>query len=153
MIRMPGTDYLYHDESIEQWHVKDAVKLAKILAEKGVDFLDITGGGLDQRQKIDVQPGYQIQWASEVKKAVTGTGAVVSGVGSITSALQAQGYIEQGDVDAVMVGRAFLKNPGLVWQWADELGIETHVASQRKYTILINRELGIVANTFRWMAV
>ena len=29
-----------------------------------------------------------------------------------------------------MVGRAFLKNPGLVWQFAEDLGVEITVAHQ-----------------------
>ncbi|KAJ3527980.1 hypothetical protein NM208_g10436 [Fusarium decemcellulare] len=129
-VRMPGTDYLDFDPSLPQWHIEEAGKLARILAGKGVDFIDISGGGLDSRQKITPGPGYQVPWAAAVKKAVEGTGVFVSAVGSITSGKQAQGYLSDGSVDAVLVGRAFLKDPNLVWHWADELDIDIHVPAQ-----------------------
>lgn len=36
----------------------------------------------------------------------------------------------QGQADIIFVGRMFQKNPGLVWQFADDLGVELHHASQ-----------------------
>ncbi|KAM5360754.1 hypothetical protein ACJZ2D_013563 [Fusarium nematophilum] len=130
LVRMPGTDYLDFDPSLPQWHIEEAGRLARILAAKGVDFLDISGGGLDSRQKIAPGPGYQVPWAAAVKKAVADTGIAVSAVGDITSGKQAQGYLSDGSVDAVLVGRGFLKDPNLVWHWADELDIDIHVAAQ-----------------------
>ncbi|RSM05521.1 hypothetical protein CEP52_006208 [Fusarium oligoseptatum] len=130
MVRMPGTDYLDFDPSLPQWHIEEAGKLGRILAGEGVDLLDISGGGLDSRQKITAGPGYQVPWAAAVKKAVEGTGILVTAVGSITSGKQAQGYLSDGSVDAVLVGRGFLKDPNLVWHWADELDIDIHVAAQ-----------------------
>ena len=127
---MPGTDYLDFDPSLPQWHIDEACQLARILADKGVDFLDISGGGLDERQKIIPGPGYQVPWAAAIKKAVAGTSTVVSAVGSITSGKQAQAYLSDGSVDAVLVGRGFLKDPNLVWHWADELGVDVHVPAQ-----------------------
>ncbi|KAM0432928.1 hypothetical protein ACHAPT_004633 [Fusarium lateritium] len=130
LVRMPGTDYLDFDPSLPQWHIEEAGKLGRILADQGVDLLDISGGGLDSRQKITAGPGYQVPWAAAVKKAVEGTGILVTAVGSITSGKQAQGYLSDGSVDAVLVGRGFLKDPNLVWHWADELDIDIHVAAQ-----------------------
>ncbi|RSL71698.1 hypothetical protein CEP51_012011 [Fusarium floridanum] len=130
LVRMPGTDYLDFDPSLPQWHIEEAGKLGRILAGEGVDLLDISGGGLDSRQKITAGPGYQVPWAAAVKKAVEGTGILVTAVGSITSGKQAQGYLSDGSVDAVLVGRGFLKDPNLVWHWADELDIDIHVAAQ-----------------------
>lgn len=132
MVRMPATDYLEHDPSIPQWGIEDAVKLAKVLSGLGVDFLDITGGGTDARQKISPGPGYQVPFADAIKKALAGTQTSVAPVGEITSGLQAQTILDAGSADAVMVGRAFLKDPNLVWHWADELGHDIHVASQCK---------------------
>lgn len=132
MVRMPATDYLEHDPSIPQWGIEDAVKLAKVLSGLGVDFLDITGGGTDARQKISPGPGYQVPFADAIKKALAGTRTSVAPVGEITSGLQAQTILDAGSADAVMVGRAFLKDPNLVWHWADELGHDIHVASQCK---------------------
>ncbi|KAH7134246.1 hypothetical protein EDB81DRAFT_803499 [Dactylonectria macrodidyma] len=133
LVRMPGTDYLEFDPALPQWNVEDAGRLARVLADKGVDFLDISGGGLDHRQKIAPGPGYQVPYAAAVKKAVAGTSTVVSAVGNITSGKQASGYLTDDSVDAVLVGREFLRDPNLVWHWADELDVDIHVPAQCKY--------------------
>lgn len=130
LVRIPATDYLEHDPSIPQWTIGDATALAKLLAARGVHFLDVTGGGTDARQKITAAPGYQVPYAEAVKKAVAGTGVLVGTVGEITSGAQAQTILDVGSADAVIVGRAFLKDPDLVWHWADELDVDIHVASQ-----------------------
>ncbi|KAH8901178.1 FMN-linked oxidoreductase [Thozetella sp. PMI_491] len=130
MVRMPATDYLEHDSSLPQWTLDDGVVLAKALATRGVDFLDVTGGGIDARQKIKTRPGYQVPYAEAVKKAVVGTKTLVGTVGEITSGKQAQGILNSDGADAIIVGRAFLKDPSLVWRWADELEMDIHVPSQ-----------------------
>ena len=145
MVRMPATDYLEHDPSIPQWTLGDAVELAKVLAGLGVDLLDITGGGTDARQKISAKPGYQVPFADAVKKAVAGTKTAVASVGEITSGVQAQAILDAGSADAVLVGRAFLKNPNLVWHWADEMEQDIHVASQCKFTR--TRDMKILIDT------
>jgi 2,4-dienoyl-CoA reductase-like NADH-dependent reductase (Old Yellow Enzyme family) len=132
---MPGTDYLEFDSTLPQWHIEEAAKLGQILAENGIDLIDISGGGLDSRQKITSGPGYQVSYAAAVKKAVKDTGVAVTSVGMITSGKQAQGYLSDGSVDAVLVGRGFLKDPNLVWHWADELDVDIHVASQCMFPV------------------
>ncbi|KAF4969608.1 hypothetical protein FSARC_3187 [Fusarium sarcochroum] len=139
LVRMPGTDYLDFDPSLPQWHIQEAAKLGTILAGNGVDLLDVSGGGLDSRQKITPGPGYQIPWAAAVKQAVKDTGVAVTSVGMITSGKQAQSYLNDGSIDAVLVGRGFLKDPNLVWHWADELGIDIHVAAQYGWGFGITR--------------
>ena len=58
-VRVSATDWLEYDESIDSWKIEDTVRLAEILATKGVDLLDVSSGGLDSRQKIKSGPGYQ----------------------------------------------------------------------------------------------
>ncbi|OTA63671.1 FMN-linked oxidoreductase [Hypoxylon sp. EC38] len=130
LCRIPATDYLEHDPSLPQWTLDDAINLAKALADHGVHFLDISGGGTDARQKITAKPGYQVPYAEAIKKAMAGTGTLVGAVGEITSGKQAQAILDAKSADAVIVGRAFLKDPDLVWHWADELDLDIHVASQ-----------------------
>ena len=36
----------------------------------------------------------------------------------------------QGQADVIFNGRMFQKNPGLVWKFADDLGVELHHAGQ-----------------------
>ncbi|KAI1083478.1 FMN-linked oxidoreductase [Whalleya microplaca] len=130
LCRIPATDYLEYDPSIPQWAPEDGIRLAKALAERGVNFLDVTGGGNDARQKIAATLGYQVPYAAAIKKAIAGTKTLVGTVGEIKSGKQAQAIIEAKSADAVLVGRAFLKDPDLVWHWADELDIDIHVPSQ-----------------------
>ena len=53
-------------------------------------------------------------------------------VGSITNGKIAQGVLDKG-IDAVFVGRLFLKNPGLVWTYADELGVAIRQGRQLEW--------------------
>lgn len=51
-------------------------------------------------------------------------------VGGISKGKVAQGVLDKKEADIVLVGRAFQKNPGLVWQFADELGVVINAANQ-----------------------
>lgn len=118
MVRIPGSDWLEHlgtPEEVPQWDVLQTVELGKILAKRGVDWLEVTSGGLDRRQKIAAGPGYQVFHADAVKKGLKEEGLeniIVSTVGLITDGKQAEEILEKGQADAVAVGRGFLKNPG-----------------------------------------
>jgi 2,4-dienoyl-CoA reductase-like NADH-dependent reductase (Old Yellow Enzyme family) len=126
-LRISADDWL--DPSIPSWTIEDSCRLAPLLAERGVDLIDVSSAGLDPRQKIKGGPGYQVHFAKAVKKAVNGK-ALVSAVGSIDTAHLAQSILEDESADVIMVGRGFQKNPGLVWAWADELGVEMKAANQ-----------------------
>ena len=53
-------------------------------------------------------------------------------VGSITSGTQANQLLEEG-LDLAIIGRMFQKNPGLVWTFAEELGVQIQVANQIRW--------------------
>ena len=118
LVRIPGTDWLEHlgsAEDVPHWDVAQAIRLSVVLAERGVDWIEVTTGGLDLRQKIDAKPGYQVPYAAAVKQGLLEHGwcnVVVSTVGMVTEAQQARQITEDGLADVVAVGRAFLKNPG-----------------------------------------
>jgi 2,4-dienoyl-CoA reductase-like NADH-dependent reductase (Old Yellow Enzyme family) len=126
-LRISATDYL-EQESVESWRSEDTVRLAPLLVEHGVDLIDISGGGLDSRQKITLGEAYQAKLAFAVKEAVGDTCAITS-VGTIRDAKTAQDLMDKG-LDGVFVGRWFQRNPGLVWQFAEDLGVQIHVAHQ-----------------------
>lgn len=131
-LRISATDWLEETDLKDQsWKVEDTVRLSKILAEKGVDFLDVSSGGNHEKQHIHAGPAYQAPFAKAVKEAV-GDKLLVGTVGSITNGKQANDLLEEG-LDAAIVGRMFQKNPGLVWQFADELGVEVHWANQIRW--------------------
>lgn len=128
-LRISADDWLTGQPDFpESWTIEDTIKLAPILAELGLDLLDVSSGGNHPSQKIQGGPGYQVPFSKAIK-AKTGDSLLVTAVGSITNGPQAEAIVEDG-VDAVFVGRYFQKNPGLVWAFAEELGVEIHTANQ-----------------------
>jgi 2,4-dienoyl-CoA reductase-like NADH-dependent reductase (Old Yellow Enzyme family) len=133
-LRLSATDWLDYEGSPikESWTVQDSVRLAPLLVERGVDLLDVSSGGNHPAQKIITGPGYQAPFAKEIKKAV-GDSLAVATVGTIISGKQANELLEEGGLDLAVAGRMFQKNPGLVWAWAEELGVEINVANQIRW--------------------
>lgn len=140
-LRISATDWLEHDGyKGDSWKLSDTVKLAPLLAERGVDVLDVSSAGTHPAQKISPGPGYQAPFSKEIKKAV-GDKLLVGSVGSIKSGKQAEAILtgkgegSQGDteIDLVFVGSTFQKDPSLVWTWAEELGVEINVANQIRW--------------------
>lgn len=133
-LRVSATDWL--EESLpnqQSWRVEDTVRFAQVLAESGdIDAIDVSSGGNHKAQHIHARPGFQAPFAVAVKKAV-GDRLTVGTVGMISSAELANTLIEKDGLDFVMVGRGFLKNPGLVWSWAEELGVEIAMANQIRW--------------------
>ena len=86
------------------------------------------GDDSTHKQKASVGPAYQAHLAEAVKNAAPSL--VVGSVGGITDGHVAQKVLDNGQADVVLVGRAFLKNPGSVWAFADALGVEVNQANQ-----------------------
>lgn len=131
-LRISATDWLEEHPDAElresSWKVEDTVRLAKILAERGVDVLDVSSSGNHPEQHIHVKPGYQAPFALAVKKEL-GDKLIVGTVGAIDNATLAEDLLGQG-LDMIIVGRAFQKNPGLIFAWADELGVTVQMPNQ-----------------------
>ena len=51
----------------EGWEIEDTVRYAPILASEGIDMLDVSSGGTDRRQKVELGPQYQVKFATAVK--------------------------------------------------------------------------------------
>ncbi|KAJ2914556.1 hypothetical protein MD484_g5862, partial [Candolleomyces efflorescens] len=129
-VRVSGTDWLEEVAPNEpSWNSEETVKLAQVLAEHGVDLLDVSSGGNDPRQKIQGGPGYQVRFAGAVKSAV-GSNLLVSAVGGLADGTLAQKVLDDGHADIIFVGRMFQKNPGQVWTMADQIGVEIENAKQ-----------------------
>ena len=54
-LRISATDWL-ENEDMESWRLEDTVRLAPLLAEKGVDLLDVSSGGAHPKQHINAGP-------------------------------------------------------------------------------------------------
>ncbi|KAL7912854.1 FMN-linked oxidoreductase [Trichoderma velutinum] len=135
-VRISATDWLETNPewSGPSWTVEESIKFAKLLPQHGVDVLDVSSGGNHSQQKVVGGPGYQAPFAKAIKAEV-GDSMLVSSVGSIKTGQVAQDIIEGkgGDdtpLDLIAAGRMFQKNPGLVWQWADDLGVTINLAHQ-----------------------
>ncbi|RPD62730.1 FMN-linked oxidoreductase [Lentinus tigrinus ALCF2SS1-7] len=108
------------------------VKLAGVLAEHGVDLIDISSSGNHPAQRVQAissEPGYQVPFAAAVKEALDNK-IRVAAVGRIHTATLAESVLNKGQADVILVGRMFLKNSSLVWTFAEELGVELHHSSQ-----------------------
>jgi len=131
--RISATDWLEEVSEIsESWTVDDTVKLAGILADNGVDVLDVSSGGNHPLQHPHAGPAYQAPFAIKVKKAV-GDKLAVSVVGMIDNAHLANDLLEKDGLDIITVGRGFQKNPGLVFAWADELNVHVQMPNQIRW--------------------
>lgn len=51
----------------EGWEIDDTLRYAPILAAEGVDLLDVSSGGTDRRQKVELGPQYQVKFSKAVK--------------------------------------------------------------------------------------
>lgn len=113
-VRLSATDWVEGG-----WDPGQTIALAQRLEALGCAFLDISSGGVSHLQKIPVEPGYQVPFAEQVKRAV---GIPVVSVGLITDPQQAEDILEQGRADVVAMARGFLHDPRWPWRAAAELG-------------------------------
>ncbi|KAL4972510.1 putative NADH oxidase [Aspergillus desertorum] len=140
LVRISATDWFEYDESLkkefpESWTLAQSVRLASLLAEHGVDLVDVSSGGIHPKSAnvIETGPAYQAHLAQEIKKAV-GDKLVVTAVGGIRTGPIAEEVLQAG-IDAVLVGRWFQQNPGLVWSFANELDVKVRMASQIDWSL------------------
>ena len=121
-VRVSATDWVEGG-----WTPEETVVFARALKDLGCDFLDVTSGGVDPRQKLTLAPGYNVPFAEKVKRE---TGMAMMAVGMITHGQQAEEIIASGKADMVAIARAVMDNPHWAWQAARELGVETAYAGQ-----------------------
>jgi len=103
------------------WNPDEAVKLSKLLKQKGVDLMDVSSGGLISDVRIPLAPGYQVPFAERIRRD---SGILTSAVGLITGAEQAETILERGEADLILFGRASLREPYLAHQAAVDLDEE-----------------------------
>jgi len=113
-VRISATDWVAGG-----WDVDDSVQLAGILKEKGVDLIDVSTGAIVPGVRIAVGPGYQLPFASRIKKE---TGICTGTVGMITDAVQAETILMNGDADMIFIARELLRDPYFPLRAATILG-------------------------------
>ncbi|KAI0095291.1 hypothetical protein BDY19DRAFT_917155 [Irpex rosettiformis] len=132
--RISATDRLEEVAPNEpSWTLQDTIKFTELLAGRGVDLIDVSSAGNDPRQKLppitDEARAYHADLSTPIKAAL-GDKIVVGVVGGISNGKLAQRVLDNNEADLVLVGRSFQKNPGLVWQFAEDIGVVINVAHQ-----------------------
>ncbi|MDK1474695.1 NADH:flavin oxidoreductase/NADH oxidase [Streptomyces sp. 549] len=113
--RVSATDWLEEGG----WTADDTVRLASVLADRGVDLVDVSSGGNAAGVSIPTGPGYQVPFAARVKREA---GVPAAAVGLITEPEQAAKILAAGEADAVLLGRQLLREPSWPRRAARELG-------------------------------
>jgi 2,4-dienoyl-CoA reductase-like NADH-dependent reductase (Old Yellow Enzyme family) len=119
-IRVSAVDWVEGGTTIE-----DTVAFAKELKALGCDYMDVTSGQVDARQKIPFAPSYNVPFAARVRKD---TGLPTMSVGLITGAREAEDIIASGKADLIAIARAAMYDPRWPWHAAEELGAEVAYA-------------------------
>jgi 2,4-dienoyl-CoA reductase-like NADH-dependent reductase (Old Yellow Enzyme family) len=117
-VRVSATDWV--DGGLT---VADVGTVARELAGRGVDLIDVSSGGVSPEQKIEVGPGYQVPLARAVRAA---SGLPVAAVGLITDPVQAETVLVEESADAVLLARALLREPHWAQRAARELGDDVY---------------------------
>ncbi|EGV63699.1 NADH-dependent flavin oxidoreductase [Yamadazyma tenuis] len=124
LLRISGSDL--HDSNPDAWTTADSVKLAPIVADRGIDLIDVSAGANDSdADRPKDKFGKFLPIAAAVKKAV-GDKCLVSSVGTLHDAKKVNQLLEDGVIDFAFVGSPFLINPGLVLSWAQELDVSVY---------------------------
>lgn len=115
-VRISASDWLE-----DGWTIDESVELCKLLKEVGVDLIDVSSGGTSSGAPVPVGPGYQVPFATRIRKE---SKIPTCAVGLITESNQADEIVKNGEADAVMMAREFLRNPRWPLQAAKELNAE-----------------------------
>jgi len=113
-VRISATDWVEGG-----WDIKQSIELSRELKKLGVDLIDCSSGGNLPGAKIPVGPGYQTQFAEQIRRAAN---ILTGAVGMITSPVQAEHIIGSGQADSVIIARELLRDPYWPLRAARELG-------------------------------
>lgn len=139
-IRLSGSDWLE-----DSWGEQDTVALVRELAGLGLDWVDVSSGGIGDVYQGPKGPAYQVPLAEAVHSGTAdlalgaGQGLAgdqgqdagarrlfVSAVGAITDPELAESVLTEGRADAVDIGRAALVHPNWPVEAAESLGDERY---------------------------
>jgi NADPH2 dehydrogenase len=109
------------------WDLAQTIEFARELKKRGVDWIDVSSGGVSPLQKIPLSPGYQVPFAQAMKEA---TGLTTMAVGLITEAKQAEEIVASGKADMVALARGMLYDPRWGWHAAAALGGQVEAPPQ-----------------------
>lgn len=125
-VRISATDY--HPEGCS---IDDYIVYGSMMKEQGVHFIDCSSGWIVPPNFSERPgPGYQVPFASQMKKEVQiPTGAV----GLITSGLQAEEILVEGHADLIFIGQELLRDPYWPKRAAKELNVSIDAPPSYEY--------------------
>ncbi|ROT39751.1 NADH:flavin oxidoreductase/NADH oxidase [Sodiomyces alkalinus F11] len=160
-VRISATEWMEHGHETGQrsWDLEESIRFAKRLPELGVDLLDVSSGGNQPDQRIEVHPYYQVSLAGKIRDALRAEGKdmLIGAVGMISEAEMARSIVQVGEgvkgeekkdretvevdeehgqktqADLVFVGRQFLREPNFVLKIAEVLGVPVKWPNQYLY--------------------
>ena len=121
-VRVSATDWVDGG-----WALDDTIALARELAARGCDFIDVSSAGISPKQRIESTPGLHVPFARAIRGA---TRLPTIAVGLITEPAHADAIVANGDADLVALARGILWNPRWPWHAAKALGASVAVPPQ-----------------------
>lgn len=121
-VRISASDWLE-----DGWTIDESVELCRLLKDVGVDLVDVSSGGTSSGAPVPVGPGYQVPFATRIRNEAK---LPTCAVGLITESKQADQIVKNGEADAVMMAREFLRNPRWPLQAAKELNADVKWPNQ-----------------------
>ncbi len=122
-VRLSATDWVDGG-----WDLSQSITLCRWLKEIGIDLIDCSSGGLVGDAKIPLAPGFQVPFASAIRKEV---GLAVGAVGLITEAKQAEEILTSEFADVVFLARELLRDP--YWPLHAAKILQTDIAWPAQY--------------------
>ena len=113
-VRISATDWVEGG-----WDLEQSLALVRALQRLGVDWIDVSSGGVSPRQQLPLGPGYQVPLAETIRRE---TGATTMAVGLITEPAQAEAIVASGQADLVALARGILYDARWPWHAAAALG-------------------------------
>ncbi|KAK4229062.1 hypothetical protein QBC38DRAFT_473619 [Podospora fimiseda] len=151
LVRISATEWMEYTGQ-PSWDIEQSKQLAALLPDLGVDLLDVSSGGNNPAQKIQLHTNYQIDLAGQIREHLNQQGKklLIGAVGMISTAEIARSVVQDGklageksktvEVDAehgtkakadlVLVARQFLREPEFVLKVAAELGVDVRSPAQ-----------------------
>lgn len=108
-----------NDHDINGLQVEDYLRYGQWMKEQGVDFIDVSTGGLVPAH-YHIYPGYQVPFAEAIRRGVNiPTGAV----GLITTGIQGEEILQNERADLIFIGRELLRDPYFPYRAAKQLNV------------------------------
>lgn len=131
LVKLNSTDFLEGGLTVE-----DAVRVAGLIDEAGIDAIEVSGGMAEAKKgsiwpglRSEEDEGYFVDSAARIKKAVR---VPVFGLGGIRTLAVAERMVADGRVDLVSLSRPLIRDPYLVKHFREGLTARSECISCNK---------------------